>query len=94
MRPSPTDAVRKMYDETAESYAKMMDGEIGLPVYADVLGRLRDRIAKIPGAVVDTACGSGHMLSMYRESYDQEHPLLGVDLSPRMVSIAVWMSTL
>jgi len=88
IRPSPADEVRKMYEDTADSYAQMMDAEIGLPVYADVLGRLRDRIANTPGAVVDTACGSGHMLSMYHERYDQEHPLLGVDLSPRMVSIA------
>jgi ubiquinone/menaquinone biosynthesis C-methylase UbiE len=77
-----------MYEDTADSYAEMMDADIGLPVYADVLERLRDRIANTPGAVVDTACGSGHMLSLYHERYDQKHPLLGVDLSPRMVSIA------
>lgn len=88
MRALPADEVRKMYEDTADSYAQMMDAEIGLPVYADVLGRLRDRIANTPGAVVDTACGSGHMLSMYHERYDQKHPLLGGDLSPRMVSIA------
>ena len=88
MKPSNIDKVRKMYNETADSYAQMMDSEIGLPIYADVLERLRDRIAKIPGTVVDTACGSGHMLSMYHGRYDQTHPLLGVDLSPQMVSIA------
>lgn len=88
MRPSPSNEVREMYEDTADSYAQMMDAEIDLPVYADVLRRLRDRIAKTPGTVVDTACGSGHMLSMYHERYDQKHPLLGVDLSPRMVSIA------
>ena len=88
MRPSLSDKVREMYEDTADSYAQMMDAEIGLPVYADVLGRLRDRIASTPGTVVDTAIGSGHMLSMYHERCDQQHPLLGVDLSPRMVSIA------
>ena len=88
MRPSSSDEVRTMYEDTADSYAQMMDIEIDLPVYAEVLGRLRDRIATTPGAVVDTACGSGHMLSMYHERYDQTHPLVGVDLSPRMVSIA------
>jgi len=82
------DDVRKMYEDTADSYAQMMDAEIDLPVYADVLGRLRDRIATTPGPVLDTACGSGHMLSMYHQRFDQTHPLLGVDLSPRMVSIA------
>lgn len=88
MQPSPVDEVRKMYDETADSYAQMMDAEIGLPVYADVLGRLQRRITNIDGPVVDTACGSGHMLSMYRQRYDRERPLIGVDLSSRMVSIA------
>lgn len=85
---SSTDEVRKMYDDTADSYAKMMDAEMEHPVYADILERLRDRIANTPGAVVDTACGSGHMLSMFHERYDQKHELLGMDLSPRMVSIA------
>ena len=88
MRPSPANEVRKMYEETADSYAQMMDAEIDLPVYADVLGHLRDRIANTPGAVVDTACGSGHMLFMYHERYDRSRQLMGVDLSPRMVAIA------
>jgi ubiquinone/menaquinone biosynthesis C-methylase UbiE len=77
-----------MYDATADSYAKVMDSEIDLPLYADVLGRLSERIASLPGAVIDTSCGSGHMLSMYRERYDQQRPLLGIDLSPRMAAIA------
>ena len=77
-----------MYDASADSYAEMMDQEIHLPVYADVLGRLRDRIAGVPGALVDTACGSGHMLSLYRERFDERRQLVGIDLSPRMVAIA------
>lgn len=88
MQPSPADEVREMYDETADSYAQMMDAEIRLPVYADVLERLQRRIANISGPVIDTACGSGHMLSMFRERYDFGRPLVGVDLSSRMVSIA------
>jgi ubiquinone/menaquinone biosynthesis C-methylase UbiE len=65
----------------------MMDQEIQLPVYSEMLGRLQDRIARLPGALIDTACGSGHMLSMFRERFDQNRPLVGVDLSPRMVAI-------
>ena len=34
MQTSPTDKVRNMYERTADSYAQMMDAEIGLPVYA------------------------------------------------------------
>jgi ubiquinone/menaquinone biosynthesis C-methylase UbiE len=77
-----------MYDATAESYAKMMDSEIDLPVYSDILGRLQARIVNTPGTLIDTSCGSGHMLSMYHERYDQSRSLLGIDLSPHMVSIA------
>lgn len=88
MQPSTLDEVRQMYDEIADSYAQMMEDEIRSPIYADVLGRLRRRIADLGGPVIDTACGSGHMLAMYRECYDIERPLVGVDLSSRMVSIA------
>jgi ubiquinone/menaquinone biosynthesis C-methylase UbiE len=88
MRPSPTNEVCKMYDAEADSYAEMMDKEIELPVYSDSLGRLQVRIANTPGVLIDTACGSGHMLSMFHESYDAHRALLGVDLSPRMVAIA------
>ena len=77
-----------MYEATADSYAEMMDKEISLPVYSDVLGRLQDRIANTAGFLVDTACGSGHMLDMFRERFDDQRPVLGVDLSPRMVAIA------
>ncbi len=88
MKPSSADEVRKMYEETAHSYAEMMDSEIDLPVYADILGRLNERLEPIDGALIDTACGSGHMLAMYHDRYDRDRRLLGVDLSPRMVAIA------
>jgi|GEM_PF-75401 len=88
MKPSGGNDVREMYEATADSYAEMMDKEISLPVYSDVLGRLQDRIAHTDGLLVDTACGSGHMLFMFRERFDDQRPVLGVDLSPRMVAIA------
>ena len=87
MKPSPDREVRDMYEATADAYAEMMDREIDLPVYADVLGRLQSRIAVMPGTLIDTACGSGHMLSMFRERHDGDRALVGVDLSPRMVAI-------
>ncbi len=88
MKPSSTAKVRELYEESADSYAKMMDAEIDLPVYDDTLRRLAGRIAGTPGRVIDTSCGSGHMLSAYHERYDPERSLLGIDLSPRMVAIA------
>lgn len=77
-----------MYESTADSYAKMMDKEIDLPVYPDALGRLKERIVNVSGTLIDTACGSGHMLSMYHDRLDPSRALLGIDISPRMVSIA------
>lgn len=88
MKPSPKKEVCDMYESTADSYAEMMDKEIDLPVYADVLGRLHERLGQVPGTLIDTACGSGHMLSMYHDRYDGNRALVGVDLSPNMVSIA------
>ena len=88
MKASSIAEVRELYEDSAESYSKMMDSEIDLPIYADTLGRLADRIADIPGPVIDTSCGSGHMLSRYHDCYDSGRSLVGIDLSPRMVAIA------
>jgi len=88
MRTSSTARVRELYENTADSYAAMMDAEIDLPVYSDILGRLTERIANIPGPVLDTSCGTGHMLGRYRERYDSKRLLVGIDLSPRMIAIA------
>lgn len=88
MKPSTDKEVREMYDATADSYAKMMDREIELPVYSEVLGRLQTRIEILPGTLIDTACGSGHMLAMFHDQFDSGRTLLGVDLSPRMVALA------
>jgi ubiquinone/menaquinone biosynthesis C-methylase UbiE len=88
MNPSSTNEVRDMYEATADSYSRMMDTEIQLPVYSEVLKRLHSGIEGLPGSVVDTACGSGHMLTMYRDLYKPQRSLVGMDLSPRMISIA------
>ncbi|MBT4502961.1 MAG: methyltransferase domain-containing protein [Gemmatimonadetes bacterium] len=88
MKTSPLEKVRELYEESADSYAEMMDSEIDLPVYSDILGRLAGRIVDIPGSVIDTSCGSGHILSRYRERYDSGRSLIGIDLSPRMVAIS------
>jgi ubiquinone/menaquinone biosynthesis C-methylase UbiE len=88
MKTSSINEVRELYEDSADSYSKMMDSEIELPIYADTLGRLAERIAEIPGPVIDTSCGSGHMLSRYHDCYDTGRSLLGIDLSPRMVAIA------
>lgn len=88
MTTSKPNNVRKMYDDTAQHYAKMMDSEIKMPIYGELLGRLHERLENIDGVLIDAACGSGHMLSMYHERFETKRPLLGLDLSPRMVDIA------
>ncbi len=77
-----------MYEANADSYAEIMDKEINLPVYKDVLGRLQESISNTPGVLLDTACGSGHMLAMFRSQYDSNRSLIGIDISPRMVAIS------
>jgi len=88
VKPSPDKEVREMYDKTADSYTAMMDAEIDLPIYAETLSRLSERIANVKGTLIDTSCGSGHMLSMYRDRFDRTRQIIGVDLSPQMVAIA------
>ncbi|MEZ4311272.1 MAG: class I SAM-dependent methyltransferase [Polyangiaceae bacterium] len=88
MQNPSSSSVVALYDGAAESYASMMDEEIKLPVYAETLARLSESISGVPGAVVDTSCGTGHMLWLYRARYDPERTVIGIDLSPRMVAVA------
>lgn len=85
---SPPAKVLELYEQSADSYAEMMDAEIDQPVYAETLGRLAERLVGVDGPIVDTSCGTGHMLRRYRDRFDPERALIGIDLSPRMVSLA------
>jgi ubiquinone/menaquinone biosynthesis C-methylase UbiE len=88
MNTSSEEKVRRLYEDSADWYAEMMDAEIDLPVYSDSLSRLSGRITRVSGPLIDTSCGPGHMLSLYHERFDSTRSLLGIDLSPRMVAIA------
>jgi ubiquinone/menaquinone biosynthesis C-methylase UbiE len=77
-----------MYEANADSYAEMMDKEIELPIYREMLGRLHENIKNITGAILDTACGSGHMLDLFRSNFDSSRSLIGMDISPSMVAIS------
>ena len=85
---SSRDEVRAFYEEAADGYNQMMDEEIKLPLYTEVLSGLAGRIRSVDGPVLDTSCGSGHMLEKLRDEYIHGRQLLGVDLSPKMVAIA------
>ena len=73
------------------SIMQLVDGgsPISAPIARHLLTRFLDpaRIAGLPGPLIDTSCGSGHMLALYHDRYDPERPLVGIDLSPGMVSI-------
>jgi ubiquinone/menaquinone biosynthesis C-methylase UbiE len=38
--------------------------------------------------LLDTACGSGHMLALYQSQFDPNRSLIGVDISPKMIAIS------
>ena len=80
--------VRELYESSAEWYNGIMDEEIELPIYAELLSGLAARLVNRPGPLLDTSCGTGHMLLKYHQEFDSERQLLGVDLSPHMVEIA------
>jgi len=88
MRTSKKDQVREMYESTADAYNNMMDQEIQLPVYRELLERLHQDISGLKGPLLDAACGSGHMLAMYMDQFDATREVMGVDLSARMVEIS------
>ncbi len=77
-----------MYEANADSYSEMMDKEIELPIYKEILGRLHENIKSFQGAILDTACGSGHMLDLFRSSFDSSRTFIGMDISPSMVAIS------
>jgi len=88
METSPSKLVRELYDSSAASYAQMMDTEINLPVYGALLSRLQERLADLKGGVLDSSCGTGHLLELYHRSCDPQRALSGIDLSPAMVAHA------
>lgn len=80
--------VRAFYDDTAEHYNQIMDEEISLPLYDEVLSNLAVQTAALQGPLLDTSCGSGHMLAKLANQHAPGRALVGVDLSPNMVAIA------
>ena len=79
MSVSPEDKVRSLYDATADSYDAMMEQEIYLPLYDRVLSDLANAARPVPGSILDSSCGSGHMLHRIAKDYCPERDLLGVD---------------
>ncbi|HVF38749.1 MAG TPA: class I SAM-dependent methyltransferase [Gemmatimonadaceae bacterium] len=81
---SPLD-VRASYDSAASAYAEHLFGELEhKPLDRHLLNRFAEAV-RGRGRVVDLGCGPGHVAKYLHE---QGIDLLGVDLSPEMVSIA------
>jgi SAM-dependent methyltransferase len=78
------DAVAKFYSpETATWYAGIMKGEM-----AKIEPELVRFVHELPaGAIIDTSCGTGHMLAWIRD-HDPSRELHGIDLSPHMIAQA------
>ena len=85
---SPKEEVRRLYQDSADSYNRMMDQEIQLPMYAEVLDLLAAKFDGVAGSILDSSCGTGHMLELIGEKYDLGRQLIGVDLSTKMVELA------
>lgn len=88
MQITPAEEVRKFYDESADSYNIMMDKEIDLPMYAEALGDLAKRIANLDGLVLNSSCGSGHMLEQLKDRYLPGRQYCDVDLSSSTMAIS------
>lgn len=89
MSMSSQDDVRRLYADSADWYNTMMDQEIRLPMYHDVLGKLSAKLDGVVGSIVDSSCGTGHMLERIGDEFELGgRQLIGVDLSTRMVELA------
>jgi ubiquinone/menaquinone biosynthesis C-methylase UbiE len=85
---SSRDEVRELYRNSAASYDQMMEQEIKLPIYHEVLSNLAWNLKNTEGSILDSSCGTGHMLERIRDDYAPNRELVGVDISPKMVEIA------
>lgn len=85
---SSPDDVRDHYEESADAYDQMMEQEIKLPIYDEVLSYLASKLDTLTGAVLDSSCGTGHMLEQIHEVYMPGRKLIGVDISPGMVELS------
>lgn len=68
-----------------DEYSREMDSEIQEEIYSIGLEHLYSSTQKLTGSIVDSSCGSGHLLKRYNDEFKPSHKLIGVDLSELMV---------
>jgi SAM-dependent methyltransferase len=79
------DALRRSYDTIAEEYARRIAGELkDKPLDRALLDAFAE-IVPVGGTVADVGCGPGHV---GRYLCDRGLPVVGIDLSPRMIELA------
>src|SRR6266851_7769906 len=77
--------LRDSYDQVAEEYVARIFHELEhKPLDRQLLDRFAEEVRGL-GPACDMGCGPGHIS---RYLYQREVPVLGIDLSPRMVELA------
>jgi tRNA-Thr(GGU) m(6)t(6)A37 methyltransferase TsaA len=83
-QPGESMATRRSYDRVAERYADELSAElVGKPLDRGLLDALAQLSA--PGVMVDVGCGPGHVTAHLAQ---RRMPVVGLDLSPVMCSVA------
>jgi SAM-dependent methyltransferase len=78
--------VRESYDSAAAAYAEHLADELaGKPLDRHLLNRFAEGV-RDRGLVADLGCGPGHVA---RYLHEQGASVVGVDLSPEMIRVAV-----
>ncbi len=78
-------STRASYDRVASEYATHIAGELeGKPLDRALLTSLKEEVGAL-GPIADVGCGPGHVA---RYLHEQGAEVLGIDLSPEMVSVA------
>src|SRR5918999_4293454 len=81
----PAEEVRRSYDRLAAPSAEVFFGELaGKPLDGALLACFAEQVRGL-GPVADVGCGPGHVA---RHLHESGLPVLGLDLSPRMVALA------
>jgi len=78
--------IRADYDRVADEYARNLFRELeGKPLDRELLARFAD-LVKDCGTICDMGCGPGHVARLL---HDHGADVFGLDLSPRMVGLAL-----
>ncbi|MBI3775686.1 MAG: tetratricopeptide repeat protein [Gammaproteobacteria bacterium] len=81
----PPDYVAGLFDQYAHEYDAHMTGVLGYNVPQQLRALVEPHLARPPLAMLDLGCGTGLSGAVF---HDLAHTLIGIDLSPKMISRA------